>query len=496
VSGSFPSDGRARAPQTQWWKRGALRRGADRLRAAVCVAAAVLMMSSMAPAQGAAVGADAAPAPPRFVRMRGVEREGDAASRVGRIEPSGAVTMGRYSVRAESGRGLWIVPDAGARTCHGDSASAGDAPGFLPLVGSVSALAVWGRTIFAATGSRGGASGAREASGLVVIDARRPGSPVIARRLPREDASPVVALDVIGPRLYLLTRKGLEILDTGRLGAPPQRHPEITGTGLRVAGRLLYVTRDDGSRAVYRDTTSAPLRWEVSVNEDFYSPQDLVIDVGDEVRWSNSSATSHNVVSCTADLKGCEGATSAEPFDSGDPALFFVFDHVFTQAGASPYACEPHPYMTGSVTVMGSAGSPPGVPDGVTGAPMTVQRLSADGSTLAISWDAGACSGAADFEILFGYPYGLPPATGSDYEPAGSRCGVGTLSPFTWQGSPTAFPGPSGLLWWLVVATDGAATEGSWGKTSSGSERGGPGAGGASLECGVVSKSLANPCGQ
>jgi plastocyanin len=385
---------------------------------------------------GRGVAADAAPAPPRFVRMRGVEREGDAASRVGRIEPSGAVTMGRYSVRAESGRGLWIVPDTGARTCHGDRASAGDAPGFLPLVGSVSALAVWGRTIFAATGSRGGASGAREASGLVVIDARRPGSPVIARRLPREDASPVVALDVIGPRLYLLTRKGLEILDTARLGDPPQRHPEITGTGLRVAGRLLYVTRDDGSRAVYRDTTSAPLRWEVSVNEDFYSPQDLVIDVGDEVRWSNSSATSHNVVSCTADLKGCEGATAAEPFDSGDPALFFVFDHVFTQAGASPYACEPHPYMTGSVTVMGSAGSPPGVPDGVHGS-------ADDGPAPLRGWidprdllGRGGLQRRRRLRDPLRLPLRPSPRTGSDYEPAGSRCGVGTLSPFTWQGSP------------------------------------------------------------
>ena len=173
----------------------------------------------------------------------------------------------------------------------------------------------------------------------------------------------------------------------------------------------------------------------------------------------------------------CKGATAAEPFDSGDPALFFVFDHVFTQPGANPYFCEPHPFMTGSVTVMGTSGSPPGVPDGATGTPMTVQRISADGSSLAISWDTAACAGALDHEILFGYPYGLPPATGSGYEPAGSRCAIGTASPFTWNGAPPSFPGPSGLLWWLVVATDGAATEGSWGDSSSGLERARPGTG-------------------
>lgn len=421
--------------------------------------------------------------------------------------------MGAWRVQTEPGKGLRLIPGNGGHACgpgHTRSSPGkgeGAGSGFLAVPERITALAVWGRTIYAAIDAAidapGSQPGSRHASAdLLQIDARRPEAPVLVRRIRRSRAphaglaSPILGLGAIGTRLYLLTRQGLELLDAAAPGdRAPERHPEITGRGIRVSGRLLHVTTRDGSIVVYRDTTRAPLRFEVAVNEDFYSPQHIVVDVGDEVRWTNASGTSHNVVSCTPDQDGCEGSTSAEPFDSGDPELFFVFDHVFTQDGANPYFCEPHPYMTGSVTVMGTTGSPPGVPDGGTGAPMTVQRLSVDGSTLAISWDAAACSGAADHEILFGYPYSLPPATGSGYEPAGSRCAIGTVSPFVWNGAPPSFPGPSGLLWWLVVATDGSATEGSWGKAGNGLERQGPGPGGASLECGIVAKSLSNACG-
>jgi len=46
------------------------------------------------------------------------------------------------------------------------------------------------------------------------------------------------------------------------------------------------------------------------------------------------------------------------------------------------------------------------------------------------------------------------------------------------------------------VSTDGALTEGSWGKDGDGAERSGPAAGGASGACGVTGKSLSNSCGQ
>lgn len=49
--------------------------------------------------------------------------------------------------------------------------------------------------------------------------------------------------------------------------------------------------------------------------------------------------------------------------------------------------------------------------------------------------------------------------------------------------------------WWLIVATDGAATEGSWSQ-GSGVERFGPGANGSSGQCGVTDNDLTHTCGQ
>jgi hypothetical protein len=125
---------------------------------------------------------------------------------------------------------------------------------------------------------------------------------------------------------------------------------------------------------------------------------------------------------------------------------------------------------------------------------MRVTKLAQDGSTLSLAWDTATCAGAHDHEILYGYGFGLPGSTGGGYELSGSRCSIGATSPFTWTGVPQAFTGSTGFLFWLVVATDGAVTEGSWGRDSAGVERQGPANGGASGECGVVGKSLANSC--
>ena len=67
----------------------------------------------------------------------------------------------------------------------------------------------------------------------------------------------------------------------------------------------------------------------------------------------------------------------------------------------------------------------------------------------------------------------------------GSQCGIGTLGTFTWIGV------PAGDLYFLIVGTDGAAAESSWGLASSGAERNGAG---NSAQCGVVLKDLAGTC--
>jgi len=148
-------------------------------------------------------------------------------------------------------------------------------------------------------------------------------------------------------------------------------------------------------------------------------------------------------------------------------------------------------------TISQANGLPPAVPDGSGGSsPMTVDKLDVAGTTLSLAWDMATCTDADSNQILVGGGSQLPNVQGGLYAISSAVCGIGTVSPHTWSGVPDAASDPEGLLWWVLVANDGASTEGSWGKESAGSERDGPGTQGASAQCGVLTKDLLNTCGQ
>ena len=133
-----------------------------------------------------------------------------------------------------------------------------------------------------------------------------------------------------------------------------------------------------------------------------------------------------------------------------------------------------------------ASSSPPGVPDGTGGTtPVTVASLASDGSSLQISFAVGVCNNAADHHILYGQRSNLPAVAGGTFSLLGSQCAIGTTSPTTWNAVPTATDG-KGLIWFLIVATNGAGLEGSWGRDSQGNERVGPGNSGASGSCALV----------
>jgi hypothetical protein len=136
----------------------------------------------------------------------------------------------------------------------------------------------------------------------------------------------------------------------------------------------------------------------------------------------------------------------------------------------------------------------PGVPDGTTGSPMRVGKLTPDGSSLSISWDSGTCNDAFDHQIIYGQKTGFPTKAGGLYTLRGAACGIGSATPYTWTPTPTAIDG-SGLTWFLVVSTDGAGTEGPWGSYNGVNDRNGTGSRCASGFCGTTSKSLAGTCG-
>jgi len=148
--------------------------------------------------------------------------------------------------------------------------------------------------------------------------------------------------------------------------------------------------------------------------------------------------------------------------------------------------------QTGSVN---AAPGPPAVPDGSgTSTPMTVEALDLSGSSLKISWDTASCSGAVNYQIIYGQGSQLPSASGGPFGVTDGVCAVGSTSPFTWNSVPVASDG-SGLIWWLMVSVNASGTESSWGRDSAGVERLGPGAGGSSGVCSVTGRSLSNTCG-
>ncbi len=126
----------------------------------------------------------------------------------------------------------------------------------------------------------------------------------------------------------------------------------------------------------------------------------------------------------------------------------------------------------------GVAGPPP-APDGSFGTdPLRAENL-ADGiaDTLGLTWDASC--GATDYNLIYGDLVDV-----ASYVLTGSRCGLGTGGTYTWTGV------PSGDLYFLIVGTDGAGEESSWGAALGGERNGLVDSG----ECGVATKNPTVGC--
>ena len=86
------------------------------------------------------------------------------------------------------------------------------------------------------------------------------------------------------------------------------------------------------------------------MENNFFSPNPIVVDVGDTITWTNSSGTPHTTT---------DGAR-------GDPQAGGVWDHAvlsgasspavtFNTAGTFPYFCRLHFGMDGTITVQEAA---------------------------------------------------------------------------------------------------------------------------------------------
>ncbi len=350
----------------------------------------------------------------------------------------------------------------------------------MPLPGPITAMAASPTMLFAAV----------EGGDLVGMSLESTSPFRAVRPLPRRNR--VEALLHDGVRLFLLMEEGLHLLDG--VGGSESVHPEVRGTALWAAGRTIYVAAGEGGIQSFRDESANLQLFSVGVFNNFFSPAALDINVGDSVRWTNASGL-HNVQSCTPGQTGCTVASS-EFFLSGVPAdPLWIYTFTFAAPGQNPYICFSHAaFMRGLVTVGGPFPAPPAVPSGAAGPPMTVEAIDAAGSTLLVHWDTGTCS-ASEHQILFGGGSSLPDSLGGVFGPVQSRCSVGVSGSFLWDSSPDPASDATGLIWWLVVATEGELLEGSWGTGSDGLERRGTGNNGSSGECGLFTKDLTNACG-
>lgn len=90
-------------------------------------------------------------------------------------------------------------------------------------------------------------------------------------------------------------------------------------------------------------------------NPEFYVPADARATLGEnnKVIWENHDATAHTVTTDNDYNDPLSGKfDSMETIGLVPPGGTFEF--VFTEDGEYPYHCEPHPWMTGKVTLVKS----------------------------------------------------------------------------------------------------------------------------------------------
>jgi len=109
-----------------------------------------------------------------------------------------------------------------------------------------------------------------------------------------------------------------------------------------IADNLGATLIEDNSNAPTENNSDSSLAktYAIGISGFTFSPETLVIKVGDTVTWTNQDSAKHTVTSDSGSELNSELLRKGEGYS-----------HTFTQAGIYEYHCEPHPYMTGKVVV-------------------------------------------------------------------------------------------------------------------------------------------------
>jgi plastocyanin len=79
---------------------------------------------------------------------------------------------------------------------------------------------------------------------------------------------------------------------------------------------------------------------DIAIENFAFDPNNIVIEVGTTIRWTNNDAAEHTSTSDDA-------VWNSPLLGQGDD-----FTHTFLASGTYPYHCIPHPFMTASITVV------------------------------------------------------------------------------------------------------------------------------------------------
>jgi len=190
-----------------------------------------------------------------------------------------------------------------------------------------------------------------------------------------------------------------------------------TATGCKT---LALVRRGNGYVATAR---AAAATQSVMIMNFAFAPQNLTINVGDTITWSNHDSAHHTVTSDPG---------SAE-LNSGDLAQDQSYTHTFTTAGTFPYHCDYHPKMLASITVLAAGAAPAATSTAIpTVAVAATSTAPAATSTAASSSPATTTAGlpAVSFQaVLSGTNEVDSQGATNKGAPAGSGLATVTLAP-------------------------------------------------------------------
>jgi len=183
---------------------------------------------------------------------------------------------------------------------------------------------------------------------------------------------------------------------------------------------LALVRRGNGYVAMAR---AAAATQSVMIMNFAFAPQNLTINVGDTITWSNHDSAHHTVTSDPG---------SAE-LSSGDLAQDQSYTHTFTTAGTFSYHCDYHPKMLASITVLAAGAQPAATSTAIpTVAVVATSTAPAATSTAASSSPATTTAGlpAVSFQaVLSGTNEVDSQGATNKGAPAGSGLATVTLAP-------------------------------------------------------------------